>query len=69
MKESNFESFPKTAECELKTDISLLIIDHLILLQNNLIITFPISKFKTMIGSEIHLFQPTQENFLLLKKN
>ena len=36
VKESNFESFPKTAECEIKNDISLLIIDHLILLQNKI---------------------------------
>ena len=35
-KSDNFESFPKTAECELKNDISLLIIDHLILLQNKI---------------------------------
>ena len=41
MKESNFESFPKTAECELKNDISLLIIDHLILLQNKINNCFP----------------------------
>ena len=41
MKESNFESFPKTAECKLKTDISLLIIDHLILLQNKINNYFP----------------------------
>ena len=31
-KESNLESFPKTAECKLKYDIRLLIIDHLTLL-------------------------------------
>ena len=36
MKESNFKSFSKTAECELKNDISLLIIDYLILLQNKI---------------------------------
>ena len=41
VKESNFESFPKTAECELKNDISLLIIDHLILLQNKTNNYFP----------------------------
>ena len=41
MKESNFESFPKATECELKTDISLLIIDHLILLQNKINNYFP----------------------------
>ena len=41
MKESNFKSFLKTAECELKNDISLLIIDHLILLQNKINNYFP----------------------------
>ena len=41
VKESNFESFSKTAECELKNDISLLIIDHLILLQNKINNYFP----------------------------
>ena len=41
VKESNFESFLKTAECELKNDISLLIIDHLILLQNTINNYFP----------------------------
>ena len=41
VKESNFESFLKTAECELKNDISLLIIDHLILLQNKINNYFP----------------------------
>ena len=40
VKESNFESFPKIAECELKNDISLLI-DHLILLQNKINNYFP----------------------------
>ena len=29
LKEGNLESFPKTAECQLKYDISLLIIDNL----------------------------------------
>ena len=41
VKESNFKSFPKTAECELKNDISLLIVDHLILLQNKINNYFP----------------------------
>ena len=41
VKESNFESFPKTAECELKNNISLLIIDYLILLQNKINNYFP----------------------------
>ena len=41
VKKSNFESFPKTAECELKNDISLLIIDYLILLQNKINNYFP----------------------------
>ena len=41
MKESNFESFSKTSECELKNDISLLIIDHLILLHNKINNYFP----------------------------
>ena len=40
-KESNLESFPKTAECELKYDISLLIIDHLTMLQKKIIHYFP----------------------------
>ena len=41
VKESNFESFPKTEECELKNNISLLIIDYLILLQNKINNYFP----------------------------
>ena len=41
VKEINFESFPKTAECKLKNDISLLIIDHMILLQNKINNYFP----------------------------
>ena len=41
VKESNFESFPKTAERELKNDISLLIIDYLILLENKINNYFP----------------------------
>ena len=41
VKEGNFESFPKTAECELRNDISLLIIDHLISLQNKINNYFP----------------------------
>ena len=41
VKESNFEGFPKTAESKLKNDISLLIINHLILLQNKINNYFP----------------------------
>ena len=41
VKESNFESFPKTVGCELKNYISLLIVDHLLLLQNKIDNYFP----------------------------
>ena len=63
VKESNFESFPKTAECELKNDINLLIIDHLILLQNKINNYFPNLEIQTMNGSKSHLYQPHKKPF------
>ena len=64
---SNFESFPKTAECELKNDISLLIIDHLILLQNKINNYFPNLKIQDYDWIR-NPFIPTKQTFLLLKK-
>ena len=68
VKENNLESFPKTAESESKDDICFLIIDHLTLLQKKINHYFSNLNTYDYAGLEIHLFQLTQETFLMLKK-
>ena len=69
LKESNFESFPKTAEYELKNDISLLIVDHLILLQNKINNYFPNLEIQDYDWIRNPFISTDTKTFLLLKRN
>ena len=69
VKESNFESFSKTAGCELKNYISLLIIDHLILLQNKTNNYFPNLEIQDYDWIRNSFISTDTRNFSLIEKD
>ena len=77
MNDGNFVMFPKTTECELKCEISSLIVEHLTLIRVKIYHYFPNIDIKDYDwirkknASEIHFFQIQQLlilTFHLLKK-